>query len=290
METIDLIIDTDIGSDSDDVGALMIAHKLKKRGECNILAVTASVSRRDAACAIDVINRYYGEPNIPVGILTEKKCGENPPEGCYSRALEMAYENSYASVNAENATKVLRRVLANAKNKVRIVTIGSFANIAYLLKSQPDEISTLNGVDLVKEKVLDMYSMAGNFSEPITEWNVKIALEESLFVAKNFPLPITYCPFEVGNSIFTGKKLMEGGNSPMKTAYYVFGHIPRQSWDPITIFCAIRGEEEFCVAESVKVEMDQSGITTIDGKGKDRVILSAKDKEKLTQTLENLIC
>ncbi len=290
METIDLIIDTDIGSDSDDVGALMIAHKLQKAGKCNILAITSSVSRLDSVCAIDVINRYYGEQNIPVGILTEKKCGDNAGEGAYSRALTMAYENSYRNKSAENATKVLRRALANAKNKVRIVTIGSLANIAYLLKSQPDEISSLDGVSLVKEKALDMYTMAGNFTESVTEWNVKISLEDSLFVANNFPLPITYSPSEVGGGIFTGNKLMQGEDNPMKTAYFVFGHIPRQSWDPITVYCAIEGEDLLVVKEGVKVNMSDMGVTTIAGKGKDRVITAVKDKDKLTEVLEDLIC
>lgn len=65
-EPIKLIIDTDLGSDSDDVGALMVAHRLHQAGECELLAVTSSVSRSDSVAAIDVINRFYGA-DLPTG-------------------------------------------------------------------------------------------------------------------------------------------------------------------------------------------------------------------------------
>ena len=41
-----LIIDTDLGFDGDDAGALAVANKLKNEGKIDILAVTHSVKKR----------------------------------------------------------------------------------------------------------------------------------------------------------------------------------------------------------------------------------------------------
>lgn len=87
---IDLILDTDIGSDSDDVGAMMVLHRLRQAGECNLLAVTSSTSRKDSVAIIDVINRYYGA-DVPTGNVKGKKCSEGGTHGMYSRAVAFAY-------------------------------------------------------------------------------------------------------------------------------------------------------------------------------------------------------
>ena len=57
---IPLIIDTDLGSDSDDVGALMVAHRLHKSGQCKLLAVTSSTSRRDSVAGGGGVKRFFG--------------------------------------------------------------------------------------------------------------------------------------------------------------------------------------------------------------------------------------
>lgn len=170
-------MDTDIGSDSDDVGAMMVLHRLRQAGECNLLAVTSSTSRKDSVAIIDVINRYYGA-DVPTGNVKGKKCSEGGTHGMYSRAVAFAYGSRYIKEEPENAVTVLRRALAAAKDKVRLVTIGSFANVAGLLKSGADGISPLSGAELVERKVSEMYSMAGNFKgvtnfygyEFVAEW------------------------------------------------------------------------------------------------------------------------
>src|SRR5712692_11763918 len=72
-EPVEVVFDTDMALDVDDVGALALLHALANRGECRILAVGVSESSRAydglwAAPMADVINRYYGRPEIPVGI------------------------------------------------------------------------------------------------------------------------------------------------------------------------------------------------------------------------------
>ena len=54
-----LIIDTDLGFDCDDAGALAFANILHNEGAVSLLAVTHSVNRQIGAAAIRNINTYY---------------------------------------------------------------------------------------------------------------------------------------------------------------------------------------------------------------------------------------
>src|SRR4051794_15651115 len=61
---VDLIIDTDLGSDIDDAYDLALAHALQDNGELNILAMGFVGDGIFGAPAIEAINWYYGHGNI----------------------------------------------------------------------------------------------------------------------------------------------------------------------------------------------------------------------------------
>ena len=63
-----IIFDTDMGGDYDDVGALGMLHALEKRGEIEILATVSSNLYPLSVPAIEIINTYYGRPEIPIGM------------------------------------------------------------------------------------------------------------------------------------------------------------------------------------------------------------------------------
>ena len=286
---INIILDTDIGTDSDDVGAMMVAHSLHKKGFCSLLAVTSSTSRTDGAAIIDIINRYYGL-RVPTGVVKNKKLCETDEYGIYSKAVSKKYDHDYRDKIPADAVKVLRRALAEAEGKTRLITIGSFANIAALIKSGADEISPLSGRELIDEKVTDMYSMAGDFSpSPLPEFNVMLSLDDTIFVTENFSKPITFSPLPLGAQIKTGEKLLAGKDNPMKMAYFVHCGEPRESWDPITVYAAVMGEELIKARENVKVSVSESGITTFSDGGKDRILCDFSDREKMREELESLM-
>ena len=62
-----VIFDTDMLTDFDDVGALACLHALADAGECKILATISSTRGNASVGAIEVINHYYGRPDLPVG-------------------------------------------------------------------------------------------------------------------------------------------------------------------------------------------------------------------------------
>ena len=64
---VSIIFDTDIGTDVDDAGALAILHVMADRGEAKILATVSANRNRWCAPALDVINTYYGRPDLAIG-------------------------------------------------------------------------------------------------------------------------------------------------------------------------------------------------------------------------------
>ena len=69
---VQLIFDTDIGNDCDDVLALGMIHALESRGECKLLAVTLTKDNPLAAAFVDAVNTFYGRGEIPIGVCHSK--------------------------------------------------------------------------------------------------------------------------------------------------------------------------------------------------------------------------
>lgn len=63
-----IIIDTDMSTDCDDVGAVCMAHALMDLGEANLLAVVHNTGLPEGVGAVSAINAWYGrEETVPVG-------------------------------------------------------------------------------------------------------------------------------------------------------------------------------------------------------------------------------
>jgi len=137
-----IILDTDFGDDGDDLAALVVLHHLADIGEVELLAIGQSNSRWDAPGAIDVINSYYGRPDIPIGQVDHKTHEGDQ----YPSFLVKNYKYDLDLKNVPSAVEVYRRALANAPDKsVKFVVVGFKSNMRDLLKSKPDAISPLSG-------------------------------------------------------------------------------------------------------------------------------------------------
>ena len=64
---VNLIVDTDLGFDVDDAGALAVAHHYADLGEVNLLATMHSTACDLGIAAVNVINTYYGRGHLPLG-------------------------------------------------------------------------------------------------------------------------------------------------------------------------------------------------------------------------------
>ena len=243
-----IIFDSDMGPDYDDVGALTMLHAFADSGEAEILATMASNKYALVAPCLEVINAYYGRPEIPIG--SPKTNGVNI--GCGQHWTDSLVANYPHRLDSTSKTKdavwLYRKVLAaQPDTSVVIVTVGFLTNLNDLLLSQPDSISPLNGNDLVLRKVKRLVSMAGMFPEG-KEFNVKEDSTSSKYVFDHWPTHIILSGFEIGDKILTGKKLINSNlKSPAKMAFGI--SIPmseedkngRKSWDQSAVLTAVKG-------------------------------------------------
>lgn len=261
-----LILDTDVGSDCDDMLAISyLAYAVKKFG-LNLSAITYSHTCPHAIPAIRALLRTLNTDAPTIGRMDcEWKETEN-----YSKkvAEKFAVEKDYK--NVPSAVRVLRETLVKNEKSV-ICAIGPLTNIARLLESEADEISPLNGVELVKEKCEKLVVMGGQFVDNADgtrqpEWNFMIDVNATKKTVENCPAPIVFSPFELGVKVLTGGAVMDkyGENHPLSLSFVKFSDTRerggRFSWDPITAVYAVEGTRDW-LEESVcgEVSVDEKG-------------------------------
>lgn len=278
-----ILFDTDLGTDSDDIGALSILCNLHKQHKINLLAVTSCASTDEPVQAIRAIASCY-DVDVPVG-KSYVAYADDDNHGAYAREIARQYPQ-FKQDNVADAVRVLRQALLNGD--VTLVTVGPLNNIAHLLSSGADDISPLSGVELFRQGAKEMYVMAGTFSNNWAEWNIAEDVEAMRFVSDNVTCPMTFIPFELGIKVKTGANFLNGADSPMKLGYYTHNKGPRESWDPITSYCATVE----CLPTSPwgRITVDEQGITKfVAGEGNRRYVLDTIDVDDVTQKLEELM-
>ncbi|MDP4283727.1 MAG: nucleoside hydrolase [Bacteroidota bacterium] len=248
-----VILDTDIGPDYDDVGAVAVLHALADKGEAIPLAIIASNKNELVAPTINVLNIYFGRPHLPIGAPK----GHAPNIGAWQKWPEMLlakYAHTIKSTDdVPDAVSIYRKILAQqADHSVTIATIGFLTNLSDLLNSKPDQFSPLPGRELIKQKVSKLVSMAGGFPKG-REYNLLTDSSASANVFANWPTTIIFSGFEIGKEIKTGLGLVNDQSleSPVKDVFALC--IPktkedsagRMSWDETTVLVAIRGAKPY---------------------------------------------
>lgn len=238
-----VILDTDVETDVDDAGAVAILHALADRGEAKVLGMVVDTRGQYGAPALDVLNTYYGRPDVPIGTLKPTTEGT---ESRYNRQLTEEFPNDLRSgFNAPDATATYRRLLAGQRdNSVAIVSVGLLTNLRNLLASGPDSISPLSGRDLVARKVKQLAIMGGAYPSGV-EFNFVQDRTATAAVIGNWPGRMVFSGFEIGDSIFTGSRLFTEtpATNPVRRAYelYVGAGNSRESWDLTAVYYAVRG-------------------------------------------------
>lgn len=292
-----IIFDTDLGPDYDDVGALAFLHSMADSGKAEILATVSSNKHALVVPSIDVINTYFGRPDLPLGSPKT----EGPDLGSWQHwadSIVLKYPHDARSTSeAEDAVKVYRRILNSQPDQsVTIVTVGFLTNLANLLDSEPDDLSNLTGEELIAKKVKRFVSMAGRFPAG-REFNIHIDSAASKKVFEKWPGEVIFSGFEIGSKIFTGTRLINADiqDSPVKDVYRI--SIPmadedrngRMSWDQTAVLIGVYGTDNFFDTRRGRIVIDTDGSNTWqdDPGGKHMYVIQKMPVEEITRFIED---
>lgn len=237
-----LILGTDWGADCDDCVALRVAARLAKQGKINLIAIGINCCKENSYASMIAFLNKEGI-SVPVGLDTR----EHDFDWRESYQLGLAsLRPDLSNCNADSAVRVYRRAIANADGPVEIMEIGFLQVLADLLRSPADDISPKTGLELVKERVTKIWSMAGRWSQDGgLEFNFQqtsLSREGGAYVCEHCPVPITFLGWEIGASVITGTRLDK--NDYLHKALCAYGTDKgRPSWDPMLVLMACIGDE-----------------------------------------------
>lgn len=198
-----IIFDTDFGGDADDLGALAMLHNLHNKGECELLGIASWSTEQYVIPAMDAVNRFYGNPRIPMGIRSKDSHFQ---DWNYNKAIADALPYKLTNQDVMLAVDLYRKLLSEQEDKsVTIVTVGPLKNIMDLIQSEPDKYSDLSGRELIASKVKEFVIMGGHFPSGENEWNFNGNMPGvTRFVLENITVPVVFTGYEVGVAIQTG--------------------------------------------------------------------------------------
>jgi inosine-uridine nucleoside N-ribohydrolase len=291
VSPVSLIIETDIFSDVDDVGALAVAHAHADAGHATLLGVGVNTPSRWGVAMAALINRHYGRPEVPVGAMLPLDDSVADPD--YARGTVRAFGID-DPVGAEGAPQLLRRLLESAEDaSVTVVSLGFFQNLVALLDEEPP--GALPGADLVRRKVARTVVMGGLFPSG-TEFNVAEFPATARAFAQRWPGRIEFLGWEVGNDVITGveRSRVPEAADPVAEAYRRFSGpgAGRKSWDLMTVDLAVRGAaDHYRYSEPGRVEIDDDGATTWHASpdGPHRYVIRVASAETIAAHLDGLL-
>jgi hypothetical protein len=276
-----IILDTDLGGDIDDLGALALLHAYADAGRCILLGVVSDTPQAPAITCIHATNTYYGRPALPVGRPREVL----RPEHKYADAVAARFPSLPKPENAPLADDLYRALLAaQPDGSVTIACIGWQHQTLALLRTGPDRHSPLDGRALVARKVarfviMGGYGDQGDHSAPEPNFNAA----NTPGITRDFialcPAPISFIPAELGDRTLgygTGARLVElPEDNPVRIGYADFFSRPPawtgvrsgspiqpwSIWDQLTCHHAVVGPDEWLgVQLGKRNEVDELGL------------------------------
>ena len=319
-----IIFDTDMGNDSDDAIALVMLHAAQREGTAELLGITVNKSNPYAPVFTNILNDHYGARNVPIaylngglstgnGVFLKRICEQRTPNGLYLYSRRAVDASQFP-----DAVKFLRKVLADSEDKsVSIVTVGLATALARLLETPPDNISPLDGTELMRRKVRLVSIMAGRFTPEVLadpkrfppEWNNLGDPKSAKILFERCPVPMVFGGMEVGLALpYPHSEIDEisalYGENPFVDAYNMFaehvarnkfkrndGRHDRSCYDPASALFVLR-PDLFTLSEpgSVRVIDDKGRASfTPDPNGLHRYIIIDKNQvEKIVGEIVRL--
>ncbi len=257
-----MILDSDFGSSTDDLFALMMLNHYIDEGKVDLKGIVVDREGEKNAGIVDIFNTYYGHPDIPVGI--ERNGVKNPRcfipyNGICDLTDEQGkplFKRSLDWGTLPDGYKLYRRLLSQAEDKsIVVVAIGFATTLAQLFESQADEYSSLNGADLFGKKVKAVYIQSGRFEagDSLCGYNMRAASRQSAVFYEKLPrsVDLIMSPSNIGDGMdyLPQDVLADLSNTevnPIKAVYTNYTcDTGQRMWDTNCLVNAVLGDNEY---------------------------------------------
>lgn len=272
-----IILDTDIGSSTDDLFAMQMLYRYASQGRCRLLGVVVDRMGDTNAAVADLMNCYYGYPTLPLA-LERNGTDERFAYINYTPIAQATddeglplFARTYSDYSTLPDGYVLyRRLLAGAPDgSVTIILTGIPSSLANLLTSSADRYSSLTGVELVRQKVKRLYFM-GSKLKPDDEHNVSAGYNmmmhpnaaHTLFEMWPDEVDIILSPSAAGDVVEYAPDMVIDDIShtdihPIKQVYMRFNcNTGQKMWDPLLPLQEIEGDSLFALSPRGRVTMN----------------------------------
>ena len=303
-----VIFDTDMGNDIDDALALAMLHRYADEGKVRLIGVMINKNEPASAEYVDMVDTYYGYGAVPIAVAERpadssadgrNADGQNFVEAVASKCGFPRSVEDYSSL--PTAVSLYRQLLAGQPDhSVTIISTGFSTNLAALLDSPADGVSSLTGSELLARKVKLVSVMAGNFREEgqdrFPEYNVVRDVPSARKFFAECPVPVAVSPFELGWEICYPASSIESNlgydtPNPVAEAYKVYLPMPynRPAWDLTSVLYAVEGPGYFTGHVSGTVSIDSEGFSTFTPSADGRHILLSVSPEARQLLLDRLV-
>ena len=283
---VQIILDSDFGSSTDDLFALMMLHHYIDEGKVDLKGIVVDREGEKNAQLVDVFNTYYGHPDIPIAL--ERNGIKNPR--CfipYSNIVDLKgndgqlmFRRTQDISRCPDGYKLYRQLLSKAEDKsIVVVAIGFATTLSQLFESGADEYSSLSGTDLFGKKVKAVYIQAGRFEsgDSLCGYNMRAASKQSAVFFSRLPknVDIVMSPSNVGDMMDYPPKdvlvdLSYTEMNPIKAVYTNYTcDTGQRMWDTNCLVQAVLGDGEY--------KMSPRGIATFVEKGEESLLLFKED-------------
>lgn len=263
-----------MGNDIDDALAFDLIYKAMDDGRVDLLAIGNHKLSPTATDYIDILNTWYGYPDIPLAQSPTPVLNDHAPD--YTAAVcamtredgSPAFARSKTPEQIEDPVTLYRRTLAAQPDRsVTVLSLGFATELTKLLDSPADDISPLTGRELVARKVKALSIMAGSYGEKQrAEFNVvnDIPAMRKLFAEWTRRSCRTPSSWESRSCIPVrpSRTISAGRNSTVVEGYKNYHKMPydRASWDLLSVVYLLH-PEYFTESEPGTVAVDDKGFT-----------------------------
>lgn len=303
-----IIYDTDMDTDCDDTGALVMLLNAAKQGKIELLGIVTDAPVPEAAPCCEAFCQYYGL-DVPIGAVYTRDYAQDPRFADYRKHRPWLKDTQYYNrlfaaqlgkqdAHYPNAARVYREVLSQAEDhSVTIACVGFMTAFAELLQTQGDDLSPLSGIELVAQKVIRVVSMGDMPTEGdrCTSFNYHMDMGGTAIAFEKCPVPVHVSA--VGTHVITGAHLTDTlpQEHPLRLAYESYNGLRtgRSSWDLVAVLQAMQPDNPWQKLEHAgTVHADyESHRMWHDPQGtrQDQFVLSTIPDDKMAALLNSML-